>query len=79
MTRSRRTQTRSISSRGNGMSDGLGDYWEPSTAALPAIKIICRDAGAKEEITVTEDATGWPFSKVMDACEVKAVEWKDSQ
>lgn len=72
-------RTRSISSRGNGMYDGLGEYWEVSTAELPAIKIICREGGVKEEVTVTDDATGWPFSKVMDACQVRAIEWRDSQ
>jgi len=61
------------------MYHGLGEYWEVSTAELPAIKIICRDGGAKEEITVTEDATGWPFSKVMDACQARAIEWRGSQ
>lgn len=61
------------------MINGLGEYWEPATAELPVIKIICRIDGIKEEVTVTDDATGWPFSKVMDACEVKAFEWRDSQ
>tara|TARA_E500000318_G_C3541636_1_gene204897 strand:- start:1011 stop:1196 length:186 start_codon:yes stop_codon:yes gene_type:complete len=61
------------------MYEGLGDYWEPSTAALPAIKIICRNGDVREEIAVTDDATGWPFTKVMDACQAKAVEWSDSQ
>tara|TARA_R100001510_G_scaffold20035_1_gene17470 strand:+ start:182 stop:367 length:186 start_codon:yes stop_codon:yes gene_type:complete len=61
------------------MYHGLGEFWEPSPAELPAIKIICRMDGVKEEITVADDATGWPFSKVMDVCEVKALEWKDGQ
>ena len=42
-----------------------GECWEPSTAELPVIKLTCYKDGVKEEITVTEDATGWPFSKVM--------------
>ena len=61
------------------MYHGLGEYWEPSTDALPVIKIICRENGVKEEVTVTDDATGWPFTKVMDACQVRAIEWRDSQ
>ena len=72
-------RTRSILSRGDGMSDGLGEYWELSTEELPAIKIICRYGSAKEEIAVIDDATGWPFSKVMDACQARASEWRDSQ
>tara|TARA_R100000388_G_scaffold38513_1_gene29733 strand:+ start:456 stop:653 length:198 start_codon:yes stop_codon:yes gene_type:complete len=56
-----------------------GECWEPSTAELPVIKLTCYKDGVKEEITVTEDATGWPFSKVMDACQVKIDEWRDSQ
>ena len=61
------------------MYEGVGEYWEPSTEELPVIKIICWYGGAKEEIAVIDDATGWPFSKVMDACYAKAREWRDGQ
>ena len=57
------------------MSDGLGEYWEPSTEELPAIKVFAGTAVPKE-IAVIDDATGWPFSKVMDACQARASEWR---
>ena len=53
--------------------------YEIMPVTFPLVKILCIDDNGKEEITITEDITGWNLDSLNHACEAKFLEWVESR